>query len=50
MSNLMTSAAIQQVQVIRQAIIVWAHLHHQLCTHCKHHTAQPPTMTTCNCR
>jgi len=28
MSNLMASAAIQQVQVICQAIIVWAHLHH----------------------
>jgi len=33
MMDLMTSAAIKQVQVICQAIIVWTHLYHQLRTH-----------------
>jgi len=42
---LMRGAAVEQVQVVGQAIIVWTHLHHQFRTHCPHTRTHAHTHT-----
>jgi len=37
---LMRGAAVELVQVVSQAVTVWTHLHHQLCTHWWPHTVR----------